>query len=231
MDRYSKYAWGRPVTSLTRFSRLHFIMNRHRKNIDVHVELPALSWTITHYYKGFTYLQNFTPRIIAGSLYLRTQHWLLLPPDRLPGLPTSRYFLTVCRHLRSRWGESPPGFLSSTLQDRLLEFESCGEEHNILPGRHRCTKCLTEFQVDATTLANQGTGLVVTVWQEFGDMSTTLDAKWLNHTNLYPPTPFVAPGVIKERFGDKDFNYKAHRTRMSMENFTIKPYKIVWIHC
>jgi hypothetical protein len=213
------------------FSSLYFAMKCYRKGLDISHILNQLSRTITDYRYKYTRQLLFTARVVSGSLYLRTQHWILLPFTQPLELPTSCYVWSLCWHVDT-WQDPRLKhlFLSQCLQKRLREYQEFGTDAAHSTSTERCTSCRTEFQIDMKDMSTRGTAVVITVWQDFGEILTPFDLTWRSHFFSNPTFPFIdwrfvpwfAQESLKNNFEGGHFEFDAHQTQIDAANLQIK---------
>jgi len=91
-------------------------------------------------------------------------------------------------------------------------FDSCV----VYSGVKQCKLCLTEYQIDSKNIDNKGVTLVVTVWQDFGTVTTPFDIEWRRH--FHYDKDRSAKYSIKEAFeGGAHFYFDAHITKADGE--------------
>lgn len=74
------------------------------------------------------------------------------------------------------------------------------------PDMEQCRVCPTEFQVEIHEFKRRGKGIVITVWQDFGQILSPFDRAWNVH--FFPGTyfgelrygPSFMGGDIREAF-------------------------------
>lgn len=204
------------------YSRIYMAMKYHRLGLDNKVILSQLSRTVTKYYDGTSHQQSLSSRIISNTFYLRTQHWLLLPPNLPPELPKSYYFWNLCWHMRTF--HNSRSYLEEFLQCRLSHYED-GRLCPTCSGLKQCKECLTEFQIDVKDLQNRGSAIVITEWQDFGEVLTPFDPKWRCHFTNYPYVrTYFTPGSIKDIFEGPYFDFDAHITKRAEDALLIKSW-------
>jgi hypothetical protein len=224
LDTYT--AWGYYDNGAT-FARLSFAMKCHRKGLDIRHILDPLSVTLTGYEHDWTYQQLFVARVVSGSLYLRTQHWVLLPPKRQVEFPTSLNFWMLCCHVRVLSGSRYEYPHTRSLQSRLHEYQQFDTDAMHSTCVEQCIACRTEFQIDIKDITRRGTAVVITVWQDFGELITPFDLTWRSHLFPFPldylrRVPSFTRGSLKKGFEGEHFDFDAHRTKAAAAKFRIK---------
>lgn len=204
------------------FSQVQLAMKRHHLGLDPSNQLNKLSRTSSAEFKGdHTYLLTSNARIFFGHLWLRSQHWILLPKNKLKW-PTLRQRIPICCH----WTEDD-------LYNGKIDPIACRVAHKLnfacedCVGMHSCDKCATEIQIDTKKVEGRH-AVVVTVWKDFGVGETPFDPAWMSHwENLwhvyYHDFAFLPPGNIKRIFEDgKDFIFDAHLPEDMQRSLNIK---------
>lgn len=87
--------------------------------------------------------------------------------------------------------------------------------------------CRTEFQIDINDIGHRGTAVVITVWQDFGEVLTPFDLAWGSHFFPFPhdslrSIPSRTRGSLKDAFEGGRFDFDAHQTEIPAANFRIK---------
>lgn len=178
-------------------------MKCYRLGMDCSSLLNDMARTCTNYNRdGFTQQLSTLPRIISGHLYMRTQHWLLMPADQELGKLPQHCFISLCRHVIT-WSETPN-------LKKIVELIWCKMSHYKDPTLcSDCTQvaqygeCSTEYQVDCKTMQKGQIALVFTVWQDFGSGMTPFDPVWQRHRSMFGlavRSPSIRAGSLKEAF-------------------------------
>lgn len=226
-------AWGDLGNGAT-FSRLNYAMKQYRQGLNVKDILDPVSKAVTHYQYNWAHRRLFTPRVVSGSLYLRTQHWILLQPKKFLELPRGFYYISLCNHLKDICQDDPENWpLTKILQDRLYEYRQARGNTMCESDIEKCQTCRTEFQVDIKETTWRGKAVVITVWQDFGQISTPFDMTWNAHFFLASDfeelgrTPSFIPGSIKESFECGSFDLEAHQTKHAPENLCFRNWSVI----
>jgi hypothetical protein len=210
------------------FSRLYFAMRCYRKGLDISHTLDSLLLTLTEYGDNWTRQMSFAARVVSKSLYLRTQHWILLPSKRPLELPTSFHWWKLCYHVRTIQGAGPEKYpLVQSLQNRFCEYQQFGTDAMHWTHLEQCIMCRTEFQIDIKDIGHRGTAVVITVWQDFGEVLTPFELTWGSHFFPFPhdslrSIPSRTRGSLKDAFEGGRFDFDAHQTEISAAKFRIK---------
>jgi hypothetical protein len=205
------------------FSQVQLAMKRHRQGLDPSEQLKKLSRISHAEFKGdHTYLLTTNIRIISGKLWLRAQHWIMLPKTKL-NWPTLRQRIPVCCHWTEDdlyYGQIDP--IACRVSHKLkFACEDCA-------GMHSCDKCATEIQINAKKLEGRH-AVVVTVWKNLGEGETPFDPNWMSHWEHlwhihYGEFAFIPPGQIKAVFEDGErFVFDAHLPEEKQQSLRIKP--------
>lgn len=226
-------AW--PSWPQATFSRLCYAMKCHRKGLNINHILDPLSRTLTNYQYKRTCQTIFKARVVSRSLYLRTQHWVLLPPKQPLELLTAKYLYPtrLCYHLHTFDG---PGYMDlpfrQYLQEKFHEYQQLGiATHST--STEQCLTCRTEFQIDIKDLGSRGAAVVITIWQDFGEILTPFDLTWKAHFFLYPSGPLFnlrrvpsfPQGSLKDDFEGGHFEFDAHQTKAEAAMLHIKNFR------
>jgi hypothetical protein len=131
----------------------------------------------------------------------------MLPPNQFLELPRGFYHIPVCYHLKDICEDEPDRFpVTKILQDRLYQYRQARGGTMPPPDMEQCRVCPTEFQVEIHEFKRRGKGIVITVWQDFGQILSPFDRAWNVH--FFPGTyfgelrygPSFMGGDIREAF-------------------------------
>jgi len=181
--------------SISTFQRM---MRHHREGLDCRDLLQALTLKTTGRAGHFVTMQhNSRPRIINGSLVLRTQIAFLMAD-----LIGSQCFFIICPHsgivrfdtlsdtTAVKWCQAIVWETVKYYQWSLLhDSENAEHRHTawrmvegmevdlrFAPGRlHQCRHCRTEFRIDFKEFEGYGIAMFITKWHDLGNGE---DEKW-----------------------------------------------------
>ncbi|KAH6679780.1 hypothetical protein B0J14DRAFT_581571 [Halenospora varia] len=199
------------------FPKVFWAMKCYRLGHPTGPALARLSPTIVTYTESWTHQLCHRPRIVSGTFYLRTQHWILLPK---PVYPTTFCYWWLCVH-EGVCTDSP-----SKLRDLLicrLSHYSSDVPCPMCYGLKQCERCLTEYQIDTKRLQGSGIAIVISVWQRFGACTSPFDVDWWCHFIHHPPKPpRFLPDSIRTAYEGEHFDFDVHRTRKESDAFVFK---------
>jgi hypothetical protein len=117
--------------------------------------------------------------IQRSTLLNRTQHWYHTPPDTPK--PLSREDLVkICRnHPRTPTGVAVlcQHLYSNAHDDELWDFQN--QENN--PAVRRCQRYALDYRYDWYDVGEHGSGLMFSIWRDFGRCLTPFDPRWTAH--------------------------------------------------
>jgi hypothetical protein len=138
--------------------------------------LARLSKTVTTY-RRMTHQVSLSARIISGTFYLRAQHRFSFLATSPPRIPDFHYLTNFCLHQRKFDGKFGIGIehylRCPNSKSGCITCEQCNRVT-------MCAECCTELQVDVKELRNGRAVLVVTVWQDLGDLQSPFNDKWIS---------------------------------------------------
>ncbi|KAF4621525.1 hypothetical protein G7Y89_g14547 [Cudoniella acicularis] len=145
--------------------------------------------------------------IVDNELLMRSQHWVLLPHNRLNDFVTGRVF-HICHHAGRRSGtagrKEAGGYVHDLVKSQLDMLEGDGE---CCAETRQCVKCPLDFVLDAVDLGDKGVTVVLTKWISLGAGLRPSDPKWQSHlfsssarTGIVKGYEPHVLGSIRERF-------------------------------
>lgn len=194
-------------------------MKNHWLGFDNRDIVNKLSQTVTRYWP-ITHQHQVTSRIIKDSFHVRTQHWIPLGSVQPLQLPTGHHIFRICNHLDYYHDSQKP--LEEVLKCKLAHYNNQVDEKKgclECSGLKQCIKCYTEYQIDIKDFGiHQLSALVVTVWQEFGNMVSPLDPVFRSHFVPWDLGIYFQPGSIKDTFEEgREFTFDAGATDKRQE--------------
>ena len=208
-----------------RYDHVQMAMKLHRLGRDTRPDLARLTLVDTATY-GPNDLYLSEARIVADEMFVRAQHWLLVPGNKFLHVP--KFSFRVCHHLDTL-DLSPNNKLKRMMfckiahlndMQKLVSCKSCN-------GLSQCDYCPTEFQVDLKSFGDRGTAVVITKWMNLGAGYSRSDPKWRSHltdldkdlkrTNLFRILLQHAPSRRLATNGDGPIGFKPGSIRSAFE--------------
>lgn len=140
----------------------------------------------------FTHLRTSEMFAVSDRLLSRIQHWHHSSPEienPYSKAELAQYCMrdfnvgniaSLCKHLTDK-KEHTPRYV-------LWDFEN--EENN--PNVKRCDDCALEYRYDWYDAGEHGSGLVLTIWRDFGKCLTPFDPRWMAHFEEYEDPEYIA---------------------------------------
>lgn len=173
-----------------RFSSAIFkmTMKTYRHGLDCSKLLELLSLKAKTTCRQYYIEQNTAlARIVAGSLLMRRQTILMIPPSQLIPMPFEMN-VQICPHVGR---VSTEQFTWSTDILKIPHWSQSNVKRlSRLTSMYcvRCPHCLTVFRMDLKRFGDKGSAIFVTSWKDLGTGESIQDAKYLTHVGpaVYP---------------------------------------------
>jgi hypothetical protein len=171
------------------FTKLQYIMKRHRLGLETTTQLSELSKTKTKdASKGHKYTRQVSTlaRIRHNKLLLRTQDWFVMasnPELQLPVWCT----IELCPHWQIYPSYSwPPDKLRLMIDCKLSHGNQSGCD--LCSTLIKCKRCDTEFQLDTRKFGDKRLALILTSWKDLGNCENPFDphCNWDRHRHFGP---------------------------------------------
>lgn len=188
------------------FRTFQMAMKQHRLGLDhkLWLEFLCCQPTTLRIMSKFPSEFKADAKIVGGSLMLRSQRVILIPPG-LTIRNLNRCSISICPHIT---------FVAHNAEENLLETAGCTMNHQ--HGLQRCVRksdivpciaCPTEYEFSLEECWEFGIVAIITKWMDLGEGQTILDPRWLSHlSNRYPGSHVFgeADGINGRRLVDRD---------------------------
>ncbi len=160
------------------FTIFQMTMKLYRQGLDYSKLLNLLSYkTKTNFRHCYVEQRMALARIVAGSLLIREQKIVMIPPTQPIPIPSYPFF-PICHHFSIISTKCFHDYNSGNIQ--IAHWDE-PEDYRNWKGMIQCKYCLTEFRVDFKKFGERGTAMFVTKWQDLGQGRSPLDHKWRSH--------------------------------------------------
>lgn len=181
---------GRPFPLPFRFSQIQFAMKLYRQGMYYNSLLvsPLHGWTID-FFLGLTIIRSSEVYPVKGRLLNRMQHWFHISPDIENPLSkaelieecletdiTENRLAVLCRHLNKK-----------SIKYTLWDFENHDNDSKV----RKCDFCALEYRFDWYYVGKYGSGIVLTIWRDFGQCLTPFDPRWMAHFDEFKDKKYI----------------------------------------
>jgi hypothetical protein len=173
-----------------RFSQVQFVMKQFRQGkTNYHDRLRGFLMASSGELSRSSYFRISEVYTVSERFLSRIQHWFHQSHDvKTPRSKAELEVLTKFYHL------FPLGILCKHLLEKqrsaghvLWDFQN--EENN--PNVRRCEMCALEYRYDWYDAGEHGSGLLLTVWRDFGKCLTPFDPRWVANFPEYEDPKYV----------------------------------------
>jgi hypothetical protein len=181
---------GRPFPDPFRFSQIQFAMKLYRRGMYYNSLLvsPLHGWTID-FFLDLSIIRSSEVYPVKGRLLNRMQHWFHISPDIEDPLSKAELIeeclktdisenrvAVLCRHLNKK-----------CVKSTHWDFENHDNDSKV----RKCDFCALEYRYDWYDVGKYGSGIVLTIWRDFGQCLTPFDPRWMAHFDEFKDEKYI----------------------------------------